>query len=81
VSFEEHDRHVGGGNGTSCNTCHDPHGSTGQKFLINFNTGIVTSEGGRLEFIAPEDSGDGKGYCYLNCHNKKHDGKDYDPNY
>jgi hypothetical protein len=78
VSFEEHDRHL---DNAPCNVCHDPHGSGGQKFLINFDTDVVSAEGGRLEFIAPEDSPDGKGYCYLNCHNKKHDGKDYDPNY
>jgi predicted CXXCH cytochrome family protein len=78
VSFEEHDRHI---DDAPCNVCHDPHGSSGQKFLINFDTDVVSPEGGRLEFIAPDDSGDGKGYCYLNCHNKKHDGKDYDPNY
>jgi predicted CXXCH cytochrome family protein len=78
VSFEEHDRHI---DNAPCNVCHDPHGSSAQKFLINFDTDVVSPEGGRLEFIAPEDSADGKGYCYLNCHNKKHDGKDYDPNY
>jgi hypothetical protein len=78
VSFEEHGRHI---DDAPCNVCHDPHGSGGQKFLINFDTDVVTPQDGRLEFIAPEDSADGKGYCYLNCHNKKHDGKDYDPNY
>jgi predicted CXXCH cytochrome family protein len=79
VSFEKHARHIDEG---PCNMCHDPHGSSGQKFLINFDTDVVfPTNYGRLEFVAPEDSGDGKGYCYLVCHGKKHDPKDYDPNY
>jgi predicted CXXCH cytochrome family protein len=83
VSFEDHDRHVDNED-TSCNICHDPHGSAGQKFLINFDTSVVSpssNAGDRLEFIAPEDSSEGKGYCYLDCHGKDHSPKEYDPSY
>ncbi len=80
VSFDDHDKHIEDED-TPCNVCHDPHGSAGQKFLINFDTSVAFPSGGRLEFIAPEDSGDGKGYCYVDCHGKDHDPKDYDPNY
>ncbi len=81
ISFEDHDRHVDN-ESSSCNVCHDPHGSSGQKFLINFDSSVVfADQNGRLEFIAPEDSVDGKGYCYLECHGKDHSPKDYDPNY
>jgi predicted CXXCH cytochrome family protein len=79
VSFEEHDRHIA--DDAPCNVCHDPHGSGGQKFLINFDTDVATPADGVLEFIAPEDSVDGKGYCSVECHNKKHKAVDYDPNY
>ena len=80
VSFKDHDKHINGED-TPCNVCHDPHGSGGQKFLINFDTDVAFPQDGRLEFIAPEDSGDGKGYCYVNCHGKEHEPKKYDPNY
>jgi predicted CXXCH cytochrome family protein len=83
VSFEDHDRHIDNEE-SSCNVCHDPHGSPGQKFLINFDTSVVVPSSnavGRLELIAPEDSSDGKGYCYLECHGKDHSPKEYSPNY
>jgi DNA-binding beta-propeller fold protein YncE len=56
-------------------------GGGDQKFLINFDTDVAFPYNGRLEFIAPEDSGDGKGYCYVTCHGKEHEPKEYDPNY
>jgi predicted CXXCH cytochrome family protein len=81
LSFEDHDRHVDNEE-SSCNVCHDPHGSSGQKFLINFDTSVVFPDrNGRLEFIAPEDSGDGRGYCYLDCHGRDHSPRRYNPNY
>ena len=80
MSFEEHDKHIRGER-TPCNVRHDPHGSGGEKFLSNFGTDAVVPSGGRLEFIAPEDSGDGKGSCYLVCHGKNHSPESYDPNY
>ncbi len=74
-SFDKHKKHIEGEE-APCTVCHDPHGSSGQKKLINFDTSVVFPSGGRLEFIAPEDNG-GKGECYLVCHGKDHDPKDY----
>jgi len=67
-SFSLHRKHIAGEN-TSCNTCHDPHGS-GFARLINFNTAVVSASGsGRLEF---NSTGTFSGECYLNCHGKNH---------
>ncbi len=85
VSFKEHDKHINGEK-MSCNYCHDPHGSSAQRFLINFDASVALPSGGRLEFEAPEDSSDGRGRCWVDCHlpdgtNKDHKPKKYDPNY
>ncbi len=80
-SFEKHREHISGAK-ASCSICHDPHGishlqgnSTNNRHLINFNTTIVEPDSqGRLRF---EDLGRFKGRCYLKCHNKKHEPKEY----
>ncbi|MCP4217812.1 MAG: hypothetical protein GY765_24435 [bacterium] len=71
--FEDHDRHIRGAD-SPCSVCHDPHGSPNNVGLINFDTNIVfPNRQGELKF---EVLGD-KGYCYLTCHNKSHNGTDY----
>jgi predicted CXXCH cytochrome family protein len=71
--FTEHNRHVVKGK-TPCFVCHDPHGVPGNKALINFDTNIVfPNDSGQLRF---EVIGS-RGYCYLNCHGKEHDPKEY----
>ncbi|MDH3403207.1 MAG: cytochrome c3 family protein [Acidobacteriota bacterium] len=85
VSFEEHDKHVLSED-MSCNYCHDPHGSSSQRFLINFDTTVAFPSGGRLEFEAPEDSSDGSGRCWVDCHlpngsSRDHNPENYNPNY
>ncbi|MBL4747128.1 MAG: hypothetical protein JKY08_12315 [Flavobacteriaceae bacterium] len=72
ASFELHEEHVDDEK-VSCSTCHDPHGSP-QSNLINFNTALVKSFEGRLEY---QDLGVNRGRCFLTCHGKKHDGFDY----
>jgi hypothetical protein len=81
-SFKEHDKHVRG-EGTPCSACHDSHGiSTGQgtplgnSHLINFDARLVSPDpgSGRLEF---EDLGLFRGRCFLVCHGKVHDPKEY----
>ncbi len=82
-SFKEHKKHIDGEK-ASCATCHDPHGisstqgnTSNNTHLINFNTLEVTpSKSGKLEFI---DDGYRRGRCYLTCHRKNHDPKDYKP--
>lgn len=67
---------------TSCAACHDPHGSRTSTHLINFlrfdENGIEvvkpSSSTGRLEFI---DLGDGRGECYLTCHDVDHCPRSY----
>ncbi|MFQ5527547.1 MAG: cytochrome c3 family protein [Thermoanaerobaculia bacterium] len=78
-SFDKHDKHIRGED-TPCNVCHDPHASGSQKKLINFDTSVVSPWNSQLEFIAPEDAGDGKGKCFLTCHGENHDPFDYTPN-
>jgi len=77
-SFPDHERHI---RRTSCSTCHDAHGisslgsTTGNTHLINFDTSrVFPDQNGRLEFV---DNGTFAGTCYLECHNKRHDGKSY----
>ena len=56
--------------GTSCRTCHNPHGSIRYSHLIDFdNVSIQASSSGRLEYI---DYGNRTGECYLTCHDKDH---------
>lgn len=69
-----------------CVNCHDPHGSCTNTHLINFlrfdeyGTEVVRPlrigpNQGRLEF---NDLGDGRGQCYLGCHNVDHCPRSYD---
>lgn len=61
--------------GTSCRTCHNPHGSERYTHLIDFDSPLIThSEKGNLDFI---DHGKYAGQCYLNCHGKNHEGSTY----
>jgi Zn finger protein HypA/HybF involved in hydrogenase expression len=83
-SFKFHSLHIKGkksgipGNGgTSCHTCHTSHGSPEYKYLIRFNTDIVTpSSGGILKF-REKGSGTFKGECFLTCHGVDHNPKAY----
>lgn len=54
----------------TCSVCHDPHGVAGKTRLMNFNTTIVTPNGGTLSWTS---TGARAGYCILNCHGKTHD--------
>ncbi|MFQ5548699.1 MAG: cytochrome c3 family protein [Woeseia sp.] len=80
-SFKEHDTHVRKED-APCSTCHDPHGVSATQgnpvnntHLINFDLNIVSpSSSGLLMF---EDLGARRGQCYLTCHGKDHDPKDY----
>lgn len=68
-SFQFHDLHISSV-GTSCRTCHNPHGSTQYAHLIDFNNiSIRPSNSGRLGF---NDFGNRAGQCFLNCHGKDH---------
>lgn len=72
-SFKRHRLHVRNGN-TACSTCHDPHASQ-SPMLINFDRSIVApSSSGRLEY---QRTGSQRGTCYLSCHGKDHDPKNY----
>lgn len=62
TSFPQHRRHVVN-RGFPCTACHDAHGSTNNKYLINFDRNIVIANcAGRLEFDSVNK------LCYLNCH-------------
>ena len=81
ISFKHHDKHIREDN-TPCNACHDPHGisssqgnSTNNSHLINFDLNIVFPDSqGRLRF---EVLGNGRGRCFLTCHDKNHSPKGY----
>lgn len=80
-SFPYHREHIEGlksrgWKGTSCSTCHSPHGSEKNKFLIDFNPDYVTKESitNKLEF---RSEGIFRGSCYLKCHNVEHSPKSY----
>jgi predicted CXXCH cytochrome family protein len=61
--------------GTSCRTCHNPHGSIRYAHLIDMeNTSIRASSSGRLEYIS---YGNRSGQCYLTCHDKDHNPASY----
>ena len=77
-SFAEHDKHIRGED-AACYVCHDAHGvataGVGDgTHLINFATDVVTSSGGRLEWI---DDGNFRGTCWLTCHGENHNGYSY----
>ena len=56
--------------GTSCRTCHNPHGSMQYSHLIELNHFSVTpSSSGALQFT---DLGNRAGECYLSCHGQDH---------
>ena len=69
VSFQKHAFHTSGEVKTACTTCHDPHGVATQKHLINFNTAIVSPNGGIINYVS---TGPGAGYCTLICHGENH---------
>ena len=57
--------------GTSCSTCHNPHGSIQYTHLIDFNrASVMPSNSGQLGYT---DFGSRAGQCSLNCHGKDHD--------
>jgi hypothetical protein len=60
---------------TACTTCHDSHGVTTAKSLINFNKDYVTpASNGRIEYVS---TGNFSGNCSLTCHGKDHDATSY----
>lgn len=68
-SFLYHSRHISGV-GTSCRTCHNPHGSLRYTHLIDFdNTSVTPTSDGRLEYV---DFGHKAGQCFLTCHGVEH---------
>ncbi|MBT0662791.1 cytochrome C [Geobacter pelophilus] len=83
-SFKFHSMHIKGkkssmpGNGgTSCHTCHTSHGSTENRYLIRFNTDIVSaSSSGMLKF-KEKGAGTFRGECFLTCHGVDHNPKSY----
>lgn len=74
-SFQYHNLHISN-EGASCRTCHNPHGSTRNLHLIDFEnySSIRPSKSGRLSYIS---FGPNAGQCYLNCHDKDHDPEVY----
>jgi predicted CXXCH cytochrome family protein len=61
--------------GTSCRTCHNPHGSMRYPHLIDLDSFFIRpSNSGRLEYdsFSPRT-----GQCFLNCHGKNHDPSSY----
>ena len=75
--FQYHNVHVAIV-GTSCRTCHNPHGSRLHPHLIDLDQFTISpSSQGRLEFT---DMGPNAGQCYLKCHNKDHNPAIYPSN-
>jgi predicted CXXCH cytochrome family protein len=73
-SFSLHNLHISIA-GTSCRTCHNPHGSNRYTHLIDLdNLAIRASSSGRLEF---NDYGTRAGQCFLTCHDKDHNPASY----
>lgn len=83
-SFRYHSLHIKGnkigmpGNGgTSCHTCHTSHGSTEYRYLIRFNTDIVTPSSSGIMMFKERGAGTFKGECFLTCHGVDHNPKAY----
>lgn len=75
-SFRYHKLHISQV-GASCRTCHNPHGSTRYRHLIDFDNNVISlrpSSSGRFEYTA---FGYRAGQCYLNCHGKDHNPGEY----
>jgi predicted CXXCH cytochrome family protein len=75
-SFSFHKLHIST-IGTSCRTCHNPHGSYTFAHLIDFDGNpsvIFPSSSGALQFRA---IGIKTGECFLNCHGKDHNPATY----
>ncbi|HEX9046880.1 MAG TPA: cytochrome c3 family protein, partial [Verrucomicrobiae bacterium] len=66
-TWKDHVRHMGY---TSCENCHDPHGSP-NAHLINFNPTVI---GGGQSY---KSTGLGHGSCTLSCHGKDHNNASY----
>lgn len=67
-SFSQHDKHVRGAS-TPCSVCHDPHASSANARLMNFDTRVVTPLNGKLEW---KSHGPAAGECTLVCHGEPH---------
>ncbi len=82
-SFKFHSLHIKGkgvggmSNGTSCHTCHNSHGSSENRYLIQFNRDVVSPNSQlQLKFV---ERGVSRfhGECYLSCHGVDHNPKTY----
>jgi len=63
------------GQPTACATCHDPHGSVENPFLISFDRDVVRPNSfGRADF---RRTGIRHGYCNLSCHGHDHIDSEY----
>ena len=68
-----HSKHSGD-IGATCNTCHDPHGSTNYPSLINFDKSQVPT----FVKFTPSTAGQANnGSCTLTCHGKNHNNCSY----
>lgn len=80
-SFKYHSLHIQGKSlsqyGTSCYTCHSSHGSTEYKYLIRFNTAVVSPNSKSLLKFVEKGSAKFSGECYLKCHGVEHNPKSY----
>jgi predicted CXXCH cytochrome family protein len=73
--FHRDDIFRGFGRPTACATCHNPHGSIDNPYLIEFDRSVVTySSTGRIEY---KRTGLHKGYCTLKCHDYDHIESEY----
>ncbi len=73
TTFKYHKKHIDE-ESTPCSVCHDPHGSSKNPGLINFDTSTVfPNSKGELKYEIIAD----KGYCYLQCHGEDHSPEDY----
>jgi predicted CXXCH cytochrome family protein len=77
ISFRFHGRHVQSGQ-MPCISCHDVHGTPGETHLQSWTDSddplILPADSGPLQYI---DNGDQSGTCYVNCHGRNHDPKNY----
>jgi predicted CXXCH cytochrome family protein len=77
--FKYHAKHMNNDWGTTCYTCHDSHGSE-QEHLLNMDASAMTFINGRNSQTAwYYDPVTGNAGCFLSCHSKLHDPKEYTP--